>query len=91
MTDLNWFAHREPEVPLMCPTGVPQARLLPGPTVSGASMEIIDQKIRDELAARIESDPDAVFFVTAKAAQGRWTAAAVISAFVGGLVLGSFL
>lgn len=54
-------------------------------------MEIIDQQIRNELAARIEADPEALSFVKTRAAQRYWSVVAIISAFGCGLAFGSWL
>jgi hypothetical protein len=54
-------------------------------------MEIIDQHIRHELTALIEADAAALSFVRTKAWQGYWIAFAVISAFICGFAIGSWL
>lgn len=58
----------------------------------GVRMDIFDPRIRNELAARIEADPQAVSFVNASVWQGCWTVIAVIASFACGLAIGlSFL
>jgi hypothetical protein len=58
---------------------------------AGVRMDIFDQRIRNELAARIEADPQAVSYVNASVWQGCWTVIAVIASFACGLAIGSSL
>ncbi|MBP85767.1 MAG: hypothetical protein CMJ64_03465 [Planctomycetaceae bacterium] len=69
----------------------PQLVLLPRPDwLQVHSWRLSINRYGNELAARIESDPEAVLFVTTKACQRGWTAVAVISAFVCGFAIGSW-